>query len=371
MMLLYSKLLRFEVVSTGGNATADIKNMRRNMALVRSCCRMRTIGITCKLAVFTGAVVLCALPASLSAQSLPKDYPNKRIRIIVPFAAGGPPDFSARVLSPKLNVLMGQPIVVENRAGAGAVLGSEHVAKSPPDGYTWLITTGSHTSNSAFNQNVPYDPVRDFTPVTQLVRSFGQVLVVHPTVPARTVKELIALARKRPGEINYASFGVGNITYIAAELMKAMAGINIVAIQYKGVGSSIGDLVGGHVDLCFAPMQAVFPLIQSGRLRAIASTGTARHAVLPDVPTMQESGLKDFDLVGWHGLWLPAGASPELVSRIYTEVVRALGEADVKQRLRETQYEIVASKPEEFTKFVVQDVAFMRDLARKIEASAK
>jgi len=162
----------------------------------------------------------------MAAQTLPKDYPNKRIRIIV-----------------------------------------------------------------------PYDPIRDFTPVTQLVRSFGQVLVVHPTVPVKSVKELLALARQRPGQLNYASFGIGNITYIAAEWLKAMTGVNIVAIQYKGVGASISDLVGGHVDMCFAPMQAVFPLIQSGKLRAVATTGTKRQVVLPDVPTMQGARLKDFEKV--------------------------------------------------------------------------
>ncbi|MBI2316758.1 MAG: hypothetical protein HYU75_07020 [Betaproteobacteria bacterium] len=170
------------------------------MTHVQSRCRLRTGGIARTFAVLAGAAVLCGLPASLSAQPVLKDFPNKRIRIIVPFAAGGPPDFSARVLSQKLTTSWGQPVVVENRGGAGAVLGSELVAKSPPDGYTWLITTGSHTSNSAFNQNVPYDPVRDFTPVTQLVRSFGQVLIVHPTVPAKTVQELIALARRQPGK---------------------------------------------------------------------------------------------------------------------------------------------------------------------------
>ena len=341
------------------------------MTHVQSRCRMRTEGSAQKFAIFAGAAMLWGLPASLHAQPVLKDYPNKRVRIIIPFVAGGPPDFSARVLSQKLTAYWVQPVVVENRGGAGAVLGSDLVAKSPPDGYTWLITTGSHTSNSAFNENVPYDPVRDFTPVTQLVRSYGQVLIVHPTVPAKTVQELIALARRSPGKINYASFGVGNITYIAAELMKSMTGVNIVAIQYKGVGSSISDLVGGHVDLCFAPMQAAFPLIQAGRVRAIATTGTARQEVLPEVPTMQESGLKDFDLVGWHGLWMPAGVPPEIVSRIYSDIVRALGEPDVKQRMRETQYEIVASKPEVFAKYVAQDVAFMRDLARKIEAAAK
>lgn len=342
------------------------------MTLVRLCPEMCARHVVLRFGIVAAtAMLLLATSASASAQSAAKDFPNKRIRIIIPFAAGGPPDFSARVISPKLTANWGQPVVVENRGGGGAVIGSELVAKSPPDGYTWLITTGSHTSNSAFNENVPYDPVRDFTPVTQLVRSFGQVLVVHPTVPVKNVKELVALARQRPGRINYASFGIGNITYITAELLKSMAKINIVAVQYKGVGSSISDLVGGHVDLCFAPMQAVFPLIQQGRLRAIASTGRKRQEVLPDVPTMIESGFKDFDLTGWHGVYLPAGVPRDIVNRIYNEIVRVLDEPDVKQRMHETQYEIVASKPEEFAKYVAQDAAFMRDLAHKIEARGK
>jgi tripartite-type tricarboxylate transporter receptor subunit TctC len=316
------------------------------------------------------AAAFALFAAPLVHAQTSKDFPNRRIRIVVPFVPGGPPDFSSRLIAPKLGALFGQPVVVENRGGAGAVLGSEVVAKSPPDGYTWLITTGSHTSNSAFNENVPYDPIRDFTPVTQLVRSSGQVLVVHPTVPAKNVKELIALAKRRPGALNYASFGVGNITYIAAEMLKTTAGIDIVAVQYKGVGASIGDLVGGHVDLCFAPLQAVQSLVQSGRVRAIATTGDAPQELLPGVPTMQDSGFRDFVLIGWHGLYLPAGAPAEIVSRIYNEVVRALNEPDVKQRLKDTQYEIVASKPEEFARYVAQDVAFMRDLARKIQVSA-
>jgi tripartite-type tricarboxylate transporter receptor subunit TctC len=324
-----------------------------------------------RFAIVACATVFGGVSVIVSAQPVPQSYPNKPIRMVVPFAAGGPTDLIGRLLAQKLNVSLGQSFVLDNRGGGGAIVGSEIVAKSPPDGYTWLVTTGSHTSNSAFNQNVPYDPVRDFTPVTMLARNFGQVLVVHPSVPARTVKELITLAKARPGVMNYASAGIGNILYIAAEMMKSMTGVNIVDIQYKGAGPAFNDLLGGHVDMCFAPTQTALPLIQSGRLRALAMTGPTRWKVLPDVPTMQESGLKDYDLVGWFGMWLPAGASPELVSRIFTETVRALGEPDVKQRFDELGLEPVGSRPEAFAKFIEQDAAFMRELARKIGLAAK
>jgi len=204
-----------------------------------------------------------------------------------------------------------------------------------------------------------------------LARNFGQVLVVHPSVPARSVKELLALAKARPGGMNYASAGIGNILYIAAEMMKSMTGVNIVDIQYKGAGPAFNDLLGGHVDMCFAPTQTALPLIQAGRLRALAMTGPSRWKVLPDVPTMRESGLKDYELVGWFGMWMPAGVAPELVARIFTETARALGEPDVKQRFDELGLEPVGSQPEAFAKFIVKDAAEMRELARKIGLAAK
>jgi tripartite-type tricarboxylate transporter receptor subunit TctC len=266
----------------------------------------------------------------------------------------------------KVSVSLGQGIVLDNRGGAGAVLGSELVARAPADGYTMLVTTGSHTSNSAFNRNVPYDPVRDFAPVTMLARNFGQVLVVHPSVPAKNVKELLALAKARPGRMNYASAGIGNITYIAAEMMKAQTGVKIADIQYKGTGPAFNDLMGGHVDMCFAPTQTALQLIQTGKLRALAMTGPSRWKQLPDVPTMQESGLKDFDLVGWFGMWLPAATPPEIVARLYADTAKALAEPDVRQRFDEIGLEPVGMKPDAFAAFIAQDVKFMRDLARRI-----
>jgi len=332
--------------------------------LVSAGCRMKFRVALCVLC-FSGATQL------VSAQPLPKGYPAKPIRIVVPFAPGGPVDVVGRNLIQRLNVSMGQPFVLDNRGGNGSALGAEIVAKSPSDGYTWLLNTGSQTSISAFNENVPFDAIRDFSPVTMAARNFGQVLIVHPSVPAKSVKELIALAKARPGKLNYASAGIGNITYIAAEMMKVAAGVQILDIQYKGTGPATSDLLGGHVDMLFSPTQTCLQLIQTGRVRALAMTAATRWKMLPDVPTMQEAGFKDYDLVGWFGLWLPAGAPPELVARIQGEVVRALADADLKKRFDDVGLEGVGMPTDAFTKFAAQDAASMRELARKIGLAAK
>ena len=323
----------------------------------------------CLYALFAGSMVLVVSVAG--AQSLPKGYPAKPIRIVVPFAAGGPVDVVGRNLIQRLTVSMGQPFVLDNRGGNGSALGAEIVAKSPADGYTWLLNTGSQTSIAAFNENVPFDAIRDFSPVTMAARNFGQVLIVHPSVPAKSVKELIALAKARPGKLNYASAGIGNITYIAAEMMKVAAGVQILDIQYKGTGPATSDLLGGHVDMLFSPTQTCLQLIQTGRVRALAMTGASRWKMLPEVPTMQEAGFKDYDLVGWFGIWLPAGAAPELVARIQGEVVRALADVDLKKRFDEVGLEGVGMPADAFAKFAAQDAVAMRELARKIGLASK
>lgn len=323
----------------------------------------------CLPALFAGCFAL--VMQSSIAQPLHKGYPAKPIRIVVPFAAGGPVDVVGRNLIQRLTVSMGQPFVLDNRGGNGSALGAEIVAKSPADGYTWLLNTGSQTSIAAFNENVPFDSIRDFSPVTMAARNFGQVLIVHPSVPAKSVKELISLARARPGKLNYASAGIGNITYIAAEMMKVAAGVQILDIQYKGTGPATSDLLGGHVDMLFSPTQTCLQLIQTGRVRALAMTAATRWKMLPDVPTMQEAGFKDYDLVGWFGIWLPAGASPELVARIQGEVVRALADADLKKRFDDVGLEGVGMPTEVFAKFAAQDAASMRELARRIGLAAR
>lgn len=297
-------------------------------------------------------------------------YPSKPIRVIIPFAPGGPTDLVARVITGRLNGYLGQPFVIDNRGGAGSALGSEMVAKAPPDGYTWLISTGSLTSIGAFNPDVKFDPLREFTPVTILAKNFGQILIVHPGVPAKSVKELIALARARPGKLNYAAAGIGNITYIAAEMMKSMTGVKIADIQYKGMGPAMNELLGGHVDMAFAPTQTAVSLIQSGKVRALALTGPQRWKVLPDVPTMREAGLPHYELVGFFALWLPPGMPEPIVSRIYKETVRALGDSEVKQRFDEVGLEPGGLTPDAFAKFMKDDVAAMRELARRIGLAA-
>ena len=317
------------------------------------------------------AAVICAVPASLLAQSLPKDYPNKPIRVIVPSPPGGPPDLIMRMLTAKLGAALGQALVLENRAGAGGIVGSAFVAKSPPDGYTWLFTTASHTNIPAFNQNVPYDAVRDFTPVTMVAQNFGQVLIVTPGLPANNVQELIALAKQRPGKLNYGSAGIGTASHIPAEVMKSMTGTDILGVQYRGVAEVITDLLAGRIEMFFVGTQIALPLVQTGKARALAVTGATRWKGLPEVPTMQQAGLKDFNLINWFGLWLPAGASPELVARLYAETLRALGDAEVKQHFDTLGLEAVGSKPEEFARFVAREAAFTLEIARKIEASGK
>jgi len=324
-----------------------------------------------RAATVLAVAMLCGACAAVCAQPVPRDYPNKPIRVIVPSPPGGPPDLIIRMLMPKLSAGLGQPLVIDNRAGAGGIVGSAVVAKSPPDGYTWLFTTASHTNTPPFNKNVPFDPVRDFSHVSLVAQNFGQALVVPASSPAKTVEELIALARQQPGKLNYASAGIGTASHIPAEVMKSMSGANIVGVQYKGVPEAMTDVIAGRMDMFFVGTQIALPLVQSGKLRALALTGAKRWKGMPDVPTMQEAGFKGYNLINWFGLWLPAGASPALLSRLHVEIVKALADPEVMRQFEIQGLEGVGMKPEEFAKFVAKESLFMNDLARKIETSGK
>jgi tripartite-type tricarboxylate transporter receptor subunit TctC len=319
-------------------------------------------------ATLLGAAALAAASAVYAAQPMPNDYPSKPIRVVVPSPPGGPPDLIMRMLGPKMSASMGQQLVIDNRPGAGGVVGSNTVAKSPPDGYTWLFTTASHTNTPPFNKNVPFDPVRDFSHVSLVVQNFGQAVVVPASSPAKTVQELIALAKKNPGKLNYASAGVGTASHIPAEVMKSMAGVDIVAVQYKGVGEALTDVLAGRMDLFFVGTNVALPHVQSGKLRALALTGAKRWKGMPDVPTMQEAGFKGYNIINWFGLWLPANASPALMSRLHAEVVKALADPEIRQQFDVQGLEGVGSTPAEFAKFVAQQSAFIKDVARKINA---
>lgn len=324
-----------------------------------------------KHAILAITAALCAASASVFAQPVPKDYPNKPIRVIVPSPAGGPPDLVMRMLLPHYSASLGHPLVLDNRAGAGGVVGSATVAKGTPDGYTWLFTTASHTNTPPFSKNSPFDPVKDFSHVSLVAQNFGQAFVVPVNSPAKSVQELITLAKQKPGKMNYASAGIGTASHIPAEVMKSMAGVDIVGVQYKGVPEGITDTIAGRMDLMFVGTQIALPMMQSGRLRVLALTGAKRWKGMPDVPTMQESGFKGYDLINWFGLWLPPGASPALIARLHAETVKALAAPEVVKQFDAQGLEGVGSTPENFIKFVTAQSKFMNELARKIDAAPK
>jgi tripartite-type tricarboxylate transporter receptor subunit TctC len=293
-------------------------------------------------------------------------YPSKPIRVVVPSPPGGPPDLIIRMLIPKM-AGFGQPLVVENRAGAGGIVGTAYVAKTPPDGYTWLVTTASHVNTPPFNTNVPFDPVKDFTHVTLIAQNFGQALTVPAASPAKSVQELIELARRNPGKLNYGSAGIGTASHIPAEVMKSMSGTDIVLVPYKGVAEAMSDLIAARIDLFFVGTQIAASQVQSGKVRVLALTGAKRWKGLPDVPTMQEAGFKEYNLINWFGLWLPAGAPPELAARIHAETLKALADPEVRQQFDAQGLEGVGMPPAQFASFVAKESAFITDLAQRIE----
>jgi tripartite-type tricarboxylate transporter receptor subunit TctC len=314
--------------------------------------------------VLAGAV----LPAQAQA---PSASTGKIMRIIVPSTAGGPPDQIARMLAPLLSTALGQSVIVENRAGAGGMVGTAFVAKTPPDGLTVLITTASHAVIPAFTPNTPYDAVKDFVHVTQLAENFGQVLVVRSEFPAKTVQEVVALARQQPGKLSYGQAGLGTASHIPAEMMIAAANIEMLEVPYKGTPAAMTDVLGGHIDMFFIGTQIALPLVQEGKLRALAVTGTERWKGMPDVPTMQEAGFKDFRMVNWFGAWLPAGTPPEIVTRLNTEMGRALKDADVQREFDKLGLRSVGSSPEQFAQFVAKEAATAQEIARRIEGRKK
>jgi tripartite-type tricarboxylate transporter receptor subunit TctC len=318
------------------------------------------------------AIALLLSCGWLPAQAQPTSpYPNKLIRIVVPSTPGGPPDQIARILANKLQTNFGQTVIVENRAGAGGMVGTAYVAKLPADGYTILVTTASHTAIPAFTPNTGYDAVRDFTHVTQLAENFGQVLTVRPSLGVNTVQELVALARKQPGKLSYGQAGLGTASHIPAEVMIGAANINMLQVPYKGTPAAMTDLLGGHIDVFFIGTQIALPLVQDGKIRALAVTGSKRWKGMPDVPTMQEQGFKDYNIVNWFGAWLPAGAPPDIVARLQTEIARVLKDPDVEKEFDTLGLRGVGSSPDEFARFVTKDAATIQQIARRIEGHGK
>lgn len=259
-------------------------------------------------------------------------YPNKPVRVIVPVAPGGGTDLIARVVMSKLSESMGGPFVIDNRPGAGGNLAAELVAKSSPDGYTLLVISSGHPIQALLKKHLPYDPIRDFSSVAQLVH-YRSVLVTHPTVGAATVRDLVALAKTKPGAINFVSSGAGSNSQLAGELFRYMTGVNIVHIPYKGTGQAMTDLMGGRVQMMFAPTLTVAQHVQAARLRALGVTSVKRSRVLADVPTLTEAGVTGYEFASWYGILAPARLPQDIANTLHAETQRALQATDVKERL--------------------------------------
>ena len=321
-------------------------------------------------------VVACMLGAgivvhgSALAQRPPNEYPTKPIRLIVPFVAGGPMDVIGRLVGQKLQATWGHNVVIDNRGGAGGIIGTEVAAKSPPDGYTLLHTSSAHAMLPAFNK-LPYDPVKDFAALTTATRTVGYVLAVHPSLPVRSVKELVSLAKREPGKLNYGNSGHGGVLHVAMELFNGAAGIQMTTVQYKGIGQLVTDLAGGHIELAFLTPSNAVGMVQGNKTRAIGLSGGKRWKQLPDVPTIDEAGLKGFEYYAWFGFWAPANTPADIVGRLHAEIVKAATAADVVQRFDETGFETYTMKPEEFTRLVERDIAGTKKISARLGAAPK
>ena len=302
---------------------------------------------------FVAGLLTALFCPALDAQ----DYPARPVRFVVPVATGGATDILTRVLGRQLGAAWNQQVLVDNRPGGGSNVGFEVAAKAPADGYTLLMAQPAFTVNVSLYKKLAYDPARDFSAIT-LAATGANVLVVHPSVPARTLRDFIALAKAQPGRLNYASSGNGTTPHLSGELFKAMAGVNIIHIPYKGAGASVTDLLGGHVDLAFLSLSSVVPQLKAGRLRALAITSARRSALMPDLPTFAEAGLRDFEVTGWYGVLAPAGTARGVINRLHTDIKSALGNAEVMQTLGSFGLEPAPSNsPEEFAAYLQAEIA--------------
>jgi tripartite-type tricarboxylate transporter receptor subunit TctC len=311
-----------------------------------------------KVALLIGALSSVAAPAAWpqsAATGTAPGYPNKPIRMIVPFAAGGGADIVARALGQKLTEAYRQPVVVDNRGGGTTVGGTDAVAKAAPDGYTLLMATSGHVINPSFFAKLPFDAVKDFAPVTQ-VTTQAYILGIYPGVPAKSVKELIALAKARPGQLNYASGGNGNATHLGAELLKDLAGIDLTHVPYKGGGPALIALISGEVAMLFSNVSFTLPQIKAGKVRALAVSSTKRSQVMPDLPTVAEAGVPGFELTSWYGVLAPAKTPRAIITSVHDEIVRGLSAPDIKARLANDGNEAVGSAPEEFAAYIAAEI---------------
>jgi tripartite-type tricarboxylate transporter receptor subunit TctC len=313
------------------------------------------------------ALALAALALPGTAQT----YPSRPVRMVVGFPPGGGTDILARIVGQKLSEAWGQQVIVENRPGASATIAAAVVAKAPPDGYT--LSMGQLTPNAiapALMTKLPYDATKDFAPII-LVGTSPNVLVVHPGLAAKSVSELVALAKSKPGKLTYASSGAGSLQHIAAELFKSAAGVDLVHVPFKGSGQAVIDLLAGQVDMNFDSIPAVIQHVRSGKLRALAVTAAKRASGLPDLPAIAESGFADYDLTTWWGLFAPAGASPDAIARVHKDTLAALQNAEVKERFAGLSVDPGGGTPQQFADYVRQEIAKYDKLVKRLDIKAE
>jgi len=317
------------------------------------------------------ARALLALSAALTLASGPAlaqdtgDWPNRPVRMVVPFAAGGSLDLVARLVAQNLGTALGTNVIVENRAGANGIIGMDLVAKAPADGYTMLMSTGAFTANAVMYGKLPFSPEKDFVPVTQLARSYGLVLVVNNDVPARSVKEFVALAKAKPEAMNFGSGGEGNITHLAGALFNHLAGTSVQHVPYKGSGPAFKDVVSKQITMTFVSTSGGIAGIKAGQVRPLAITSPVRAPVLPDVPTFDELGMGGMSKIsGWYGIWFPAGTPQAIVDRVQKAAAGFLATPAAKARFDELGLIVMGTRPAEFRKFLAQDTADQAELMK-------
>jgi tripartite-type tricarboxylate transporter receptor subunit TctC len=312
--------------------------------------------ITKRIALVAGAtaVVLPLIGVNASAQL--QAYPTKTIRFVVPYVPSGGVDFVARTLAEKLSQTLGHSVIVDNRPGGSTNIGTELVARAAPDGYTFLVASVPTSVNMTLFKNLRFNIITDFIHIS-LLSTAPNILVVHPSLPVKSVNELIAYAKARPGQLTFGSAGIGTSNHLSGELFKIMGGIDMLHVPYKGGGAAVTELLGGHISMYFATPPSVMSHVQSGKLRALGVTSEKRSASVPEIPTISESGLPGFDQSAWHGLFAPAGTPAPIIAKLSAEVVRVLRMPDVEKRFNSQAVDVIASSPEEFAAFIRKDVA--------------
>ena len=316
-------------------------------------------GMPAALAIFTAIALTTLTAVSAFAQS----YPAKPIRLISPFAAGGGADTVARYFGQKLSAPLQQQVIVDNRPGAGSIIGTEAAAKATPDGYTLLIVNDTHAINASLHKKLPYDPIKDFAPIT-LIAVTPFMLSVHPSLPVKSVQDLVRLANAQPGEIKYASSGNGSVSHFAGELLKLSSGANLLHVPYRGVTGAVTAVTSGEAQAMIVSPLTSIALVRAGKLRALAVTGTHRTPIAPEVPTMQESGVKDYELSSCYGLLAPRGVPDAVIATVNQAVLRTLKSDDVRTRLRDEAAEPIGSSPEQFQKYLMEQTAKYAKIVR-------